>query len=256
MMPSMLQRATLSFFAFFVVLAFVTLAFVTLASLTLASAQAVTGAWTVQTGAFRDPAEAAKHVRSLEGLGLNAYTEAVTVGRDPYLRVRAGCFLNKEGADAVTLLLRQRPQEEAAVTAPLSPDAPARLCAAYELGFRPPEDWEVVSRTRDGILFRVARGTHRGFVAFDGASGASSGRWRVLQENERARWEAGFVTAPQDLRSQPFEVSESGGFLLARTLRGETLVVGAGTLLWQGDRVAVAQLENMVVAIRLEARPY
>ena len=93
----------------------------------------------MQTGAFRDPAEAAKHVRSLEGLGLNAYTEAVTVGQDLYLRVRAGCFLDKEGADAVTLLLRQRPGEEAAVTAPLSSDAPARLCAAYELGFRPPK---------------------------------------------------------------------------------------------------------------------
>ena len=141
------------------------------------------------------------------------------------------------------------------MTATLSPDAPARLCAAYELGFRLPDRWEVVSRTRGGILFRVERGTYRGFVAFDGASGASSGRWRVLQEDERARWETSFVAAPKDLSSQPFELRAEGGLLLARTLRSETLVVGAGALLWQSDRVAVAQLGNRVVAIRLEARP-
>ena len=246
MIPSMvLQRVVLPSFALFVTLAFIA----------LASAQAARGPWTVQTGAFRDPAEAAKHVRSLKELGLDAYTETVTVGRDPYVRVRAGCFLDKEGADAVTLLLRQRPGEEAAVTASLSPDAPARLCAAYELGFRLPERWEAVSRTQGGILFRVERGTHRGFIAFDGVSGASSGRWRVLQESERARWESSLVTAPEDLSSQPFEVSARGGLLLARTLRGETLAVGAGALLWQGDRVAVAQLGNVVVAVRLEARP-
>ena len=213
-------------------------------------------AWTIQTGAFRDPAEADKHARSLGRLGLNAYTEITALGGDAYLRVRAGCFLDETAAEAVALTLRRVLGE--GDVAPLSPDAPALPCAAFDIGFRPPERWDVASRTKEGVLFEVELENHRGYVAFGGSSGAATGRWRVLQEGERAGWEAG-EGGGEDLRSLPFRASERDGLLHARTLGGEELgeelVIGAGRLLWQGDRVAVAQVGTMMVAIRLVARP-
>ena len=214
-------------------------------------------AWTIQTGAFRDPAEASAHARSLERLGFNVYREAVSLGSDAYLRVRAGCFLDKAAAEAVALTLRRILGE--GDVAPLSPNAPALPCAAFETGFRAPERWRVVSRTPEAVLFQVELENHRGYVAFETSAGASTGRWRVLQEGERARWDSGQNPGArggtEDLRSLPFRVSAQDGLLQARTLGGEVLVVGAGKLLWQGDRVAVAQLGTMMVAIRIVARP-
>ena len=225
------------------------LSFILLALL-LASAGAQ-GAWTVQTGAFRDPAEASAHARSLGRLGFNVYREAVSLDGVPYLRVRAGCFLDETAAEAVALEL-QRILGEGDV-APLSPNAPALPCAAYEVGFRPPERWKIVSRAQEGVLFEVELEGRTGYVAFEGSSGAATGRWRVLQEGERAGWGAG-EGGEEDPRSQPFRVSERDGLLRARTLDGE-LVIGAGRLLWQGDRAAVAQVGTMMVAIRLIESP-
>ncbi len=212
--------------------------------------------WTIQTGAFRDPAEARAHARSLERLGFNVYTETATLGGTPYVRVRAGCFLDRSGAEAVALEL-QRILGEGDV-APLSPDAPALPCATFEVGFQRPERWKVVSRTEEAVLFQVELGNHRGYVAFEESSGASTGRWRVLQEGERARWGSRDPDArggTEDLRGQPFRVSAQGDLLRARTLRGDDLVIGAGQLLWQGDRVVVVQVGTMMVAIRIVARP-
>lgn len=139
----------------------------------LAAAQEV---WTVQTVALRDLREARGMAAELQLHGLPAYTEFTMQAGLQYVRVRVGCYLDRDTAEAWAGLLRGGGVVNEAVPVVMDGAPPAGLdCVTADVGFRKPEQWSLVSGAGELPVFEVLVAGHPAYLRFDGE------RWRVWQ---------------------------------------------------------------------------
>ncbi len=215
-------------------LALVLLAFAPL--VTRAAAQApVAEAWTIQTVALRDYAEAQAVADDLRGLGFAAYTEfAMHQGRQ-WVRVRVGCWFGREGADGVAEILRALVTDEA-VAVPLTPAAPVR-CVDIEVGFIKPARYLPVHLPGELPTYRIEIAEHVAHVRHDGEA------WRVLQGED----EPEPVTAPPN--GVTYRTGELRGYAVVLVIDdGAASVFCPGRLVAQVADVAVVDWANAIVA--------
>lgn len=200
--------------------------------LALASAQE---SWTVQTVALRDLREARGMAAELQLHGLPAYTEFTMQSGLQYVRVRVGCYLDRDVAEAWAELLRSHLTQEAVPVVMDEPPPPGMDCVVADVGFRKPEAWTQVSAVGELPVFEVLLGGHQAYLRFDGE------RWRVWQ---------GRPPAPAPLP----EAANAHG----RQRWGRPVVeLGSGALLCPGQLLAglrdaaVVEWGDVVVACRL-----
>lgn len=131
--------------------------------------------WTVQTVALRDLRQAQAAVGQLRALGFDAYDEFAMNDGHQFVRVRVGCFTDKDAAAAAAQALAGHVTEQA-VPVPMSADAKVARCVQEDVGFLKPGTWHPVTRT-DGLpAYRVSIAGLSAEVVFDGV------RWRVVQD--------------------------------------------------------------------------
>lgn len=216
--------------------------------------------WTIQTIAFRDYRDAAQAATRLKRRGFNAYNEFSMHQGKQYARVRVGCFFARESAEVVANRLRQVTEE--AVVVPLSEDASVSPCLRYDIGFLEPDDWGVMTKNPNLILFWVKLHGRQGYLAYNGRS------WQILQSREEAVSLQGstYLAGAVDVASPYIGAASSsalsatftelpGGNLQATLASGSKFMVGHGKLLWHSEQTAVAQVGDMIVAISLFGTP-
>ena len=131
-----------------------------------------TEAWSVQTVALTDVAQAEAVAADLRAEALPAYVEATVRDGVTWHRVRVGCFGADADARLVAELARAAGADAAAVvpTDAAPPDVP---CVAREIGFVAPDAWR--QRAEGVPSFTVEVDGVRGVLRY-----AEAG-WRVLQ---------------------------------------------------------------------------
>lgn len=206
-----------------------------------AAAWAAAESWTVQTVAMRDLREATSVADDLRRLGFDAYTEFTMANRLQYVRVRVGCFEERDGAEAMAALLRGWATRDAVVVE-RTPGAPARGCLVRDVGFVAPEGrWR--QRAPGVASFEVEVAGVTGLVRYRG------GRWQVLQA-------AADDALPIQVSTERRFVQVDGAprpFVALREPDGPLLVC-AGRLLAEADGAAIVELDGVVSACRF-ARP-
>jgi len=211
------------------------LAVVLAAGLGVVAAQTPVDAWTVQTVALRDLREARAAAAELRTLGLDGYTEFAMSQGKQYVRVRLGCFQDRETADAMARVLRGRVTKEA-VSVQLTLGAPVRGCVERQVGFIKPSRWQP-----DGAGvgdFHVEVAGQRARVVYAGT------RWAVLQANDLSparSW-------PVRLRARQTKLA--GRPAVAVELDAGSVVLCPGTLLGVVGDAAIVEEEASVVACR------
>jgi hypothetical protein len=209
-----------------------------LAAVLLLLGAAAAEGWTVQTVALRDPGNAEEVAAALLARGFDAYTEAVVRDGQRFVRVRAGCYRERDGAEALAGLLRGWLGRQGVVV-PGSPGAPVRACVHEEVGFLAPEGWR--QRAPGVPSFEVAVDGVRGLIRYQG------GRWQVLQ-------------APATEALAPREASDHGFAQADGTPRpfvshahpDGRLLLCPGTLLAEAGDAAIVQRDGRVVACRVD----
>lgn len=207
------------------------------AALTLAVAAAQDGSWAVQVVALRDYREAQAASAQLSGLGFPTYLEFAMHDGLQFVRVRMGCFTDREAADAMAAAMRGRVTADAQPVE-LSPGAAVPGCVEESIGFLNGYDWELVE---DGgpVAFGVQVAGVVATVVHDGE------RWRMVQQGEEAPGlspAAGTGTIVQRrLGGVPFAVLQAPG--------GE-VVLCPGTLIADVAGVAIVERGDAVLACR------
>lgn len=198
--------------------------------------------WTIQVVALRDFREAQAAVTELRVLEFDAYTEFAMSEGQQYVRVRAGCFTTREGAESLAAVMRGHITAEAEAVE-MTAGAGVSGCVEEEVGFLSTYEWELLDKTSAVPSFRV---TVSGVVArliHDGR------RWQVLQgdgevqtQGERADGAARIVQ--RRVAGIPFASLDS--------LPGPVLLCH-GTLLASVADVAIVERTDTIVACRLVA---
>lgn len=217
-----------------------------------AGAAAVQG-WTVQVMALRDFREAQAAVAELRVLEFDAYTEFAMSDGQQYVRVRAGCYTTRAGAEALASAMRGRVTTEAEAVE-LTPGAAIIGCVDEEIGFLNSYDWRLVSRADAIPNFRVAVAGVVAMVAHDGR------RWIVRQGDGEveaagaaADAAAGAADAAGAVRVRIVQRRVAGApFATLDSLPGPVLLC-PGTLLASVADVAIVERADAIVACRLRA---
>lgn len=194
-------------------------------------------AWSVQTVALTDVAQAEAVAGTLRDASLPAYVQAVVRDGVTWHRVRIGCFGAEGDARRVADLARAAGATAAAVVP--SEGAPAGVpCVAREIGFVAPDAWR-----------QRAAGVPSFTVEVDGVQGVlryADAGWQVLQApageavRDRPASEARFAQAgPPDA---PY-VTWLGGPAPSPVCRG--------ALLAQTDAAAIVRTGDTVAACRV-----
>jgi hypothetical protein len=199
-------------------------------------------AWTVQVVALRDFRDAQAAVAELNVLEFDAYTEFSMSDGQQYVRVRAGCFTTREGAEALANAMRGRVTAEAEAVE-LTPGAAVRGCVEEEVGFLNSYDWELMGRSTDVPSFRVAIAGVVARVIHDGR------RWLVLQGDGEPS-----VADADDGATARIVQRRVGGasFAALDSLPGPVLLC-PGTLVATVADVAIVERSDAIVACRMFA---
>jgi hypothetical protein len=192
-------------------------------------------AWTVQTIALRDLREAQATAEELRDHGFPAYTEfAMHEGRQ-WVRVRVGCWVGRDGAEAIVELLRGLVTREATAV-PLSPGAPV-ACVDIDVGFIKPSRFLALHALGEMPTYRVEVAEHVAHVRHDGEG------WRVSQGESEPD------PLPAPIGSLRFRAGELRGFAVVLLDDGiEATVFCPGRLVAQVGDVAVVEWANAIVA--------
>lgn len=192
--------------------------------------------WTVQTVALRDLREARGMAAELQLHGLPAYTEFTMQSGLQYVRVRVGCYLDRETAEAWAGLLRGGGLVNEAVPVVMDASPPAGIdCVTADVGFRKPDSWSLVSGAGELPVFEVTVAGHQAYLRFDGE------RWRVWQ---------GRPPAPEPLpEAANAQAMQRWGQSVVRLTGGAFLC--PGRLLASLRDAAVVDRGDAVVACRL-----
>lgn len=216
------------------------LAWLALASVT---AFAQGGAWTVQTVALRDLRQADGVVAQLQNLGFDAYDEFAMHDGKQFVRVRVGCYLQREAAQAAADALSRHVTKQA-VVATMTPGAKVSGCVSEDVGFLKPASWQQLGSAGGLPTFEVRVAGHQAKLVFDGSG------WRVVQAGgpvptaTAAAVHASFVAVhPGDVAWVAQEVP-SGSRLLC-----------PGRLVGQRGDAAVVDRADAVVACNFTAVP-
>ncbi len=196
--------------------------------------------WSVQTVALRDLREARDTAAALRQHGFDAYTEFAMDDGLQFVRVRIGCFVGRDAAEAMAEAMRGR-VTDAAVPVELTPGAPVRGCVSMVVGFLKPFAWDAVRRPGAVPAFQVEVAGVAAHVVHTGV------RWRVLQEGEE-------VPRPDPaLRAERFSQTRVGGVQFVRVAQPEgDVVLCPGALLASIGSVAISEREEALVACSLE----
>ncbi len=207
------------------------------AALLLAGAAAAQDAWAVQVVALRDYREAQAASGELARLGFPAYLEFAMHQGQQFVRVRVGCFTDREAADAMATALRGRVTADAQPVE-LSPGAAVPGCTEESVGFLNGYDWELDGG--DGpVTFGVTVAGVPVTVVHDGE------RWRMVQDGDEA---AALSPVAGDGRVEEVRV---GGAAFAALADGAARVVMCpGTLLAHVGGVAIVERGDVVLACR------
>lgn len=216
------------------------------------SAHASAQRWTIQVFAYAASARAEAVAERLREVGFDAYTD--TLPGSALVQVRIGCFTAQDDADALAQDVRERVAADALVV-PLQEGAGVTVCVERVPGFIPPAAWGLESAAETLVTFWLEADGRR-TITFDGA------RWTLQQGGAAGGPEApgGTPDLLTDLLPAPppaglpatFRATQSRGLPLVRAdLGGGSLLVAAGTLLWESDRAAVVQQGTDVFALRL-----
>ena len=215
-------------------------AVILMASAAWATAQ-TSPAWTVQVVALRDFREAQAAVTELRVLEFDAYTEFAMSEGQQYVRVRAGCFTTREGAEALAAVMRGRITSEAEAVE-ITPGATITGCVEEEVGFLSSYDWQLLDQTSTVPSFRVSVSGVVARVVHDGR------RWLVLQGEGEAQ--ASSERAVSAVRIVERRVGGSP-FASLDSLPGPVLLC-PGKLLTTVADVAIVERSDAIVACRLD----
>lgn len=209
------------------------LALVTLGNVALAQA------WTVQTVALRDLRDARSVVDDLRSFDLDAYTEFAMNDGQQFVRVRIGCFVSREGAEALAAVLRGRVTADAAAVE-LTSGAPVMGCVRVDVGFRKPYEWEAVEGAGALPAFRVVVAGVPARIVHDGS------RWAVLQGD------GAVPSRDPQAATATFDRVVLGGVPLVRW-HGEdgAVVLCPGEVIGSVGDVAIVELGDLVMACSL-----
>ncbi len=211
------------------------LALLLLASLTWAAAEA----WAVQTVALRDYREAQIAAEELRDRAFDAYTEFAMQDGLQFVRVRIGCFTDREAAEAMAAVLIRNVVSDAAVVE-FTSGAPAHACATSTVGFVKPAEWEPVNEPGAIPAFNVKVAGREARVVHDGT------RWRVMQGHGSIPALAGAAT------TQFTEVVRGGVRFVAQKIGSKDYVLCPGRLLANVGHVAIVEQGDLLVACEFE----
>ena len=210
-----------------------------LVGLTALAAAQPAPAWTVQVVALRDFREAQAAVTELRVLEFDAYTEFAMSEGQQYVRVRAGCYTTREGAEAVAAVMRGRVTAEAEAVE-LTVGAPVIGCVEEEVGFLSSYDWRLLDTAGAVPSFRVVVSGVVARLVHDGR------RWLVLQGDGEAQVSG----EPATGQARIVQRRVGGGpFASLDSLPGPVLLC-PGTLLATVADVAIVQRPDAIVACR------
>jgi hypothetical protein len=205
------------------------------AAWSVALAQDPAQAWSVQVIALRDLRDAQSTAEDLRELGFPAYTEFAMSDGQQWVRVRVGCWLSRDGTEAMAEVLRGLTTAEA-VAVPLSPEAEVP-CVDVDVGFLKPSRFMPLHLGGELPTYRVEVADHVAHVRHDGD------RWLVIQgdvEPEPTEAPAGTLT---------YRSGEIRGFAVVLLVSdGVATVFCPGRLVAQAVDVAVVEWENAIVA--------
>jgi hypothetical protein len=205
------------------------------AASSIALAQDAADAWSVQVIALRDLRDAQSTAEDLRELGFPAYTEFAMHDGQQWVRVRVGCWVSRDGADAMAEILRGLSTAEA-VAVPLSPDAEVP-CVDVDVGFLKPSRFMPLHLGGELPTYRVEVADHVAHVRHDGD------RWTVIQGDV----EPEPTEAPEGTLA--YRSGEIRGFAVVLLVSdGVATVFCPGRLVAQAVDVAVVEWENAIVA--------
>lgn len=192
------------------------------------------GGWTVQVMALRDYREAQAVAASLLALGFDAYTEFAMDDGQQFVRIRVGCFEERDGADHLALSMASVVTGEA-VAVPITPGAEITGCIAVDIGFLKNGDWwpEAAGSPR----FEVMVGGESALVGYNGE------RWTVVQDPADAPPLRASASAGRRIR----QVFPSG----LQMVRDGPVNICPGRLLAVIADAAIVERSDAVVACRL-----
>lgn len=200
-----------------------------------AAAQELEDAWTVQTVALRDLREAEATASDLRELGFPAYTEFSMNDGQQWVRVRVGCWIGRDGADAMAEILRGLSTAEA-VAVPLSPGAEV-ACVDVDVGFLKPSRYLPLHLNGELPTYRVEVADHVAHVRHDGD------RWLVVQGGDEP------TPAEAPLGAVTYRSGEIRGYAVVLLVTdGVATAFCPGRLVAQAVDVAVVEWSNAIVA--------
>lgn len=198
------------------------------------------GRWSVQVIALRDFREAESTAQQLRAYGFDAFTEFAMDKGMQFVRVRVGCFVDRQSAETMAAALRGHVTDTAAPVE-ASVNAPVRGCVTMSVGFLKPFRW--IEATEPGRVpaYLVEVAGIEAHVAHTGE------RWRVLQEGEAV------PPVQAGLPSARFSQATVAGVPMIRyeDLGGNVLLC-PGKLLHSVGSIAIAEQGDAIVACNLE----
>ena len=199
---------------------------------------ATAAGWTIQTIALRDLREAEITAEDLRQFGLDAYTEFAMWEGEQFVRVRLGCFADRDSAEEMALRIRANLVADA-VPVERTPGAPSGGCLEERTGFLYPAEWRQVA---DRVpAFEIAMADTVAVVRHDGR------RWRVEQDAEALP-----LLSPQT--PPRFRQADIFGVAVVEMLRPDgPVVVCPGRLLAEAGDVAIVDRGDRVVSCQLRS---
>ncbi len=198
--------------------------------------------WSVQVIALRDFREAQLLTAELKQFGLDAYTEFAMQDGLQFVRVRVGCYVGRDAAEAVALTVRGRLTAEAEPVE-LSSGAQVGACSEQVVGFLDDYSWRYLG-SGDGMpTFAVTVAGMAAKVVHDGS------HWSIVQDGDAAPATPASAVAAQAAR---FAQRRHGGVLLVAQLRqSDELMACPGSLITSIGEWALVDRGDAVVACRL-----
>ena len=206
--------------------------------------------WTLQTLAVPDTTVAYSLQTQLAAQGFDTYVESTYKNDQYYLRVRLGCFSNKdvaqEFADHVSAVTARE-----MVVLPFTNGSSPQICVQNDLGFLTTNlagYWGLQEQRGAFVTFWVYVANQYAYMTFN------SHDWLIYQRpEEMAAAQPSYYQQPT-YTTQQFRQSERLGLPCVEVMlpSGQTIVLTTGRLVWQFGNSAVIQNGDGVYSYTLE----
>ncbi len=196
--------------------------------------------WTIQTASFRDYRLAQRSLDRLLKAGFDAYSEFYMDQGKQLVRVRVGCFENRDAAENFLNKMNSMGQ----ISAYIIPHSLAgKSCIKRNIGFIAPENWGTYQIDNKKIIFWVSISDITAFIAHTNLG------WQVSQTGSDLL---------SDSQASPIQHyfaqnSEFGAIYVVLPNR-KPYKLTTGKLLWQSGASAVILEDDTVVSYKLSLR--